>query len=313
VNYFFVFQNKTFNEEQRGGFLWAPQRGKAGQRVSHHETMKCVKQGDIIIHSCNKKIVAISRAKTDVYEAEIPRELKNQWDSEGWRIDTEYINFTETIVNSNYKEDLLRIQPKTKAPFNRLGRGNTGYLFFANQELYEFIITKIVEVQKTENDMKKVKELLYLTSQQKVSKNELEEQMNFEGFKAKRLSQKQLVEHAMKVKPNRYQKSETTVYYRSPYIKELVKQFAEGKCQLCHKDAPFFDRDNKPYLEEHHVKRLADGGTDTIDNVVAICPNFHRKVHLLDLDEDRTRLLESAQKNYKRYERLLKYAEGTKE
>lgn len=313
MNYFFVFQNKTFKEEQSGGFLWAPQRGKAGQRVSHHELMKLVKKGDIIIHSCNKEIVAISRAITDVYEAEIPKELRNIWGNEGWRVDTDYINFKKTIKTSDYKEELLYIQPKTKAPFNRLGRGNMGYLFFANQELYEFIINKIVEVQKTENDMQRVKELLDLVNQQNGSKNEFEEQMNFEEIKAKQLSRKQLVEQAKKVKPNNSQKAETTVYYRSPYIKELVKQFANGKCQLCKKQAPFFDRNNKPYLEEHHVKCLADEGTDTVDNVVAICPNCHRKVHILEADEDRIRLLESAKENQKQYERLLKYYEGIKE
>ncbi|MBC2726962.1 MAG: HNH endonuclease [Desulfosporosinus sp.] len=80
--------------------------------------------------------------------------------------------------------------------------------------------------------------------------------------------------------------SETTVYYRDPYIKELVKRLAEGKCQLCSKMAPFVDKDGKPYLEEHHVVRLADGGQDAIGNVVALCPNCHRKTHILKDETD---------------------------
>lgn len=28
MNYFFVFQNKTFHEEYQGGYLWAPQFGR---------------------------------------------------------------------------------------------------------------------------------------------------------------------------------------------------------------------------------------------------------------------------------------------
>lgn len=34
-----------------------------------------------------------------------------------------------------------------------------------------------------------------------------------------------------------------------------------------------------PYLEVHHVRRLADGGSDTTENAVALCPNCHMELH----------------------------------
>ncbi len=74
---------------------------------------------------------------------------------------------------------------------------------------------------------------------------------------------------------------------------------------MCQKDAPFLDKDHKPYLEEHHIKRLADGGSDTIDNVVAICPNCHRKVHILEDEKLMIVLKNIAEENKKRYENLL--------
>lgn len=80
--------------------------------------------------------------------------------------------------------------------------------------------------------------------------------------------------------------TETVVYYRDPYLKQMVKRIADGKCQFCGNDAPFADKQGEPYLEEHHVVRLSDGGQDTIDNVVAICPNCHRKVHVLSDERD---------------------------
>ena len=68
------------------------------------------------------------------------------------------------------------------------------------------------------------------------------------------------------------------------------------------------DKQGEPYLEAHHVIRLADGGKDTIDNVVAICPNCHRKVHVLD-DEADTVILEGiASQNKRLLERLLSYS-----
>ncbi|MFV5483444.1 HNH endonuclease [Acinetobacter towneri] len=46
-----------------------------------------------------------------------------------------------------------------------------------------------------------------------------------------------------------------------------------------------------PYLETHHIVWLARGGEDTISNTVALCPNCHKRMHLLDLEEDKVKLL----------------------
>ena len=105
--------------------------------------------------------------------------------------------------------------------------------------------------------------------------------------------------------------TKTTVYYRDPYLKEIVKRIAEGKCQLCGNTAPFIDPSGSPYLEEHHVKRLADGGPDTIENVVALCPNCHRKIHVLNDVIDTIMLEGIASQNKKRLERLLAYTKNT--
>ena len=54
---------------------------------------------------------------------------------------------------------------------------------------------------------------------------------------------------------------------------------AKGICELCKTKAPFQKEDGLPYLEIHHIKQLADGGPDTPDNTVALCPNCHRLLH----------------------------------
>ena len=60
----------------------------------------------------------------------------------------------------------------------------------------------------------------------------------------------------------------------------LAKDLAAGKCDLCAGSAPFLSIDGQPYLESHHVKWLSQGGRDALDNVVALCPNCHRKMHV---------------------------------
>lgn len=124
------------------------------------------------------------------------------------------------------------------------------------------------------------------------------------------LSDKELARYtAVKNVKKEPKTTETVVYYRDPYLKQMVKRIANGKCQYCGKDAPFIDKQGEPYLEEHHVIRLADGGSDAIDNVVAICPNCHRKVHILNDQLDIISLVRIAEQNKRQLERLLGVAE----
>lgn len=88
--------------------------------------------------------------------------------------------------------------------------------------------------------------------------------------------------------------AKTNVFSRNPYVAAYALHRAGGVCQLCGKPAPFQKRDRSPYLEVHHIRWLAHGGTDDIENTVALCPNCHRKIHVLDLRADRERLLEVA-------------------
>lgn len=78
-------------------------------------------------------------------------------------------------------------------------------------------------------------------------------------------------------------------------VAEYAKRNANGTCQLCGLPAPFSDHQGEPYLEAHHIVPLAEGGADEITNVVALCPNCHRKMHVLNLDADVVRLRNRAQ------------------
>lgn len=78
----------------------------------------------------------------------------------------------------------------------------------------------------------------------------------------------------------RTKKRVSNEYERDETISAAVKKRAYGKCDLCGNDAPFMDDFGQPFLEEHHVKWLMNGGTDSLDNAVALCPNCHRKMHI---------------------------------
>lgn len=66
----------------------------------------------------------------------------------------------------------------------------------------------------------------------------------------------------------------------------MQKLRAKGICQLCEKPAPFNDKNGNPYLECHHIIWLSEGGADELRNTVALCPNCHKKMHIVNDDED---------------------------
>ena len=69
-------------------------------------------------------------------------------------------------------------------------------------------------------------------------------------------------------------------YLRNPDVVAEVLVRAGGLCEVCGNPAPFRRRaDSSPYLEVHHKIRLADGGDDTVENAIALCPNCHRQQH----------------------------------
>lgn len=87
---------------------------------------------------------------------------------------------------------------------------------------------------------------------------------------------------------------------RDAFVSEYAKRLANGKCDLCKQPAPFNKKDGSPYLETHHVVWLADGGADSIDNTVALCPNCHRKMHIVNDPADVAVLKKIAEDNAKK-------------
>jgi 5-methylcytosine-specific restriction protein A len=69
-------------------------------------------------------------------------------------------------------------------------------------------------------------------------------------------------------------------FVRNEYVAAAALRRANGKCEMCGKPAPFMAKaSGAPFLEIHHNVRLADGGADTLENTVAVCPNCHRRAH----------------------------------
>lgn len=89
-------------------------------------------------------------------------------------------------------------------------------------------------------------------------------------------------------------------FERDPKVRAYVIREADGVCELCGEPAPFKTDDGVLFLEVHHVKPLADGGSDSVENAVAICPNCHRSLHKANDSEKRRNQLYRKVKRLKR-------------
>lgn len=74
-------------------------------------------------------------------------------------------------------------------------------------------------------------------------------------------------------------KTGSSQYSRDAAVAAWVLANSKGFCECCKSAAPFQKKNGQLYLEVHHVKPLADEGSDTIENTIAVCPNCHREIH----------------------------------
>ena len=162
-NYFYVYQNKTFFEECRGGFLWSPQYTRDGKTHPGYECMKEVQKGDLVFHSFESAIVAISRVKTNCYSARIPSPSFSEWEGDGWRIDTEYYRLPRPFIVTEYqKVAMYKIQPPN-GPFLSNGRGKQQYLCNVSTPLFNYLVDKILAAQTTTRARDEIRKFLDYT------------------------------------------------------------------------------------------------------------------------------------------------------
>lgn len=68
------------------------------------------------------------------------------------------------------------------------------------------------------------------------------------------------------------------MYLRNRAVRDAALTRASGACELCGQRG-FVTQSGTIYLETHHVQPLSEGGADSEDNVVALCPDDHRRAH----------------------------------
>ena len=103
----------------------------------------------------------------------------------------------------------------------------------------------------------------------KIENQTLHEPVVFQAEVDNLLNKKLLNKPKSILKPKRYDIT-VTKYTRDPQIVAWILTNSKGICECCNKEAPFVRDDGRPFLEVHHLRRLADDGSDSIENAIAI-------------------------------------------
>ena len=155
MSIFYVHQGQTYREERTGGYVWSPQLNKGGWKNAGYTTMTEIRKGDYILHSVNGKIMAISVADSDCYEANQPKELEAaettvDWNNDGYRVDTHYYDF-DNPLNITEHSEWLRENYINLSAFDVNGRGKQQYMCNLAYEHADFILKIAIERQSDTN------------------------------------------------------------------------------------------------------------------------------------------------------------------
>jgi putative restriction endonuclease len=130
MRYWWVNQNKTYEQEVGGGYLWSPKRKSDGSRNHFYDVMREVSPGDIVFSFRRKKIPAIGVATGYARDSAKPTEFGSAgatWADFGWKVPVTFNEVTHCITPAEHFDLLGPMMPDRYAPLQaQTGRGLQG-------------------------------------------------------------------------------------------------------------------------------------------------------------------------------------------
>ena len=149
-NFYWVSQNRTFNVERKEGFLWAPYLDKRKKKIFHWESLKNLKNGDIVFSHFRGTIPSVSIVQGDPIENyPRPREFSKalSWMAKGRRVNVKYIDINPIIIDEKVKLEFNRFKREKYWMYDKKLQHNVIYLIPIPYGMAKFILNKIQNEQ----------------------------------------------------------------------------------------------------------------------------------------------------------------------
>ena len=132
MNYWWVNQNKTWEHEISGGYMWSPKRNKNAAFNQFYENMRLVDPGDRVFAFYKQHLQKIGIAQRGAITADRPPEFGKAgevWASNGWFVPVEWHDLPNVVLPADHIEQIRPHLPAKYSPLNpRTGRGHQRYL-----------------------------------------------------------------------------------------------------------------------------------------------------------------------------------------
>lgn len=138
--YWWVFQNQTWQQEYRGGYLWAPLRKADGGRKPDWDNMDDVRRGDVIFHGVDQQVVAVSTAVDDCRSAPQPRDFPDGlWSDDGREVPVAI----KRVESPLHRLDIPTEWREGEAPFDKNLEGKQGYLYALSDAFATYLLSEL--------------------------------------------------------------------------------------------------------------------------------------------------------------------------
>ena len=125
MSYWWVNQNKTYEHEINGGYMWSPINNNNGARNQFYQNMQNVEPGDVVFSYRKQHISDIGVVQSFAQSASKPGEFGQAgeyWSNVGWLVSVRWFKLKHPIVPKSYIDELRPTLPKKYAPL----KANTG-------------------------------------------------------------------------------------------------------------------------------------------------------------------------------------------
>ncbi len=287
---FYVFQGETYDQERPGGYVWAPKLNRNGGKNAGYSMMTNIRKGDFILHNVTGKVVSISIAQTDYYEAKEPHELIEadtsvDWDEAGYRVDTKYFDFDVPLLTINYK-NWLEDHYIDGSAFTRAGRGKQQYMCHLADEHAVFLLEKAINLQRRSEVLKHLKAALAEIVGDKESEYDPVEMESINEI-VNDISDKERPEWNGRKEAQAMVTSSNTgrdIPKRDTQRAADALVRAGYQCEYNPNDRTFLRKNGKAYTEPHHLIPISkyrdfDYSVDVMENIVSLCSHCHNLLH----------------------------------
>ena len=150
---FLTCQGVNYEIERDGSFIWAPQKAKYNKPPFFYwETLSIMKAGDIILHSLQGNVVAVSEVMAQLTEegwqgnatAPMPEELPNWQNIDGWLVKCEYVELSDYLPLGMFRDIIMQYKLDKYSAFDKYGYTNSGYCYILEPDIAKAIVKELL-------------------------------------------------------------------------------------------------------------------------------------------------------------------------